>query len=254
MLMKKIELIEKEHIETLGGGVGVIVSDEHTFGTDAMLLADFAAPKRTDIACDLGTGCGIIPFLWARDGACSKICGVEIQKKGYEQFSRSIEMNSLSDKVFAYNNDLKSLKGVLPFGAFSLVTMNPPYKAGNAGIKSESNSEKIARHETLCNIDDISKTASMLLKFGGRFCLCIRPERLFEVMKSMSLNRLEPKKLRLVTSRAGEKPWLCLIEARLGGKSGMTVRENMVIYGEDGGYSEEMLKILKPYREETDGR
>ncbi len=252
--MEKIELLEKEHIETLGGGIGVIVSDEHTFGTDAMLLADFAEPKHADIACDLGTGCGIIPLLWARDGACGKIFGVEIQKKGYGQFKRSIEMNLLSDKVFAYNNDLKSLKGVLPFGSFSLVTMNPPYNAENAGIKSGSDSEKIARHETLCNIDDIARSASMLLKFGGRFCLCIRPERLFEVMRAMSENRLEPKKLRLVTSRADEKPWLCLIEARLGGKSGMAVRENMVIYGGDGGYSEEMLRILKPYREEADGR
>ena len=41
----------------------VNVNDTHRFGTDAVLLADFAAPKSRDVACDMGTGCGIIPFF-----------------------------------------------------------------------------------------------------------------------------------------------------------------------------------------------
>jgi len=248
--MKKTELFENEHIETLGNGIGVIVSEEHTFGTDAMLLAYFANARRNDTACDLGTGCGIIPLLWKRDGNCKTVYGVEIQEKGYSQFLRSVEADSLSDSVFPVNSDLKLLKGKLPQGVFDLVTMNPPYKKENAGIKSEKENEKIARHETLCNIDDICSAAAYLLKFGGRFCLCIRPERMFETMKSMSDHKLEPKRLRLVTSRNGEKPWLCLIEARLGGKSGLTVEKNFVLYGSDGKYTDEMDGLLVLYREE----
>lgn len=247
--MEKTELLKTEHIEILGNDTGVIVSPEHTFGTDAMLLADFAAPKNRSHACDLGTGCGIIPLLWARDGLCEKIYGVEIQKQASGQFERSIGINSLNEKVTSVNSDLKELDGKLCAGKFDLVTMNPPYKAENAGIKSESENEKIARHETLCNIDDICTSAARLLKFGGRFCVCIRPERLFETMNSMSRHRLEPKRLRLVVSRYNEKPWLCLIEARLGGKSGMTVEKNMIIYNKDGGYSDEMKRITAPYRE-----
>ena len=41
--------------EFLGSGIYVAVSKEHTFGTDAVLLADFASPKRNERACDLGT-------------------------------------------------------------------------------------------------------------------------------------------------------------------------------------------------------
>lgn len=248
--MDNIRLTENEHIEILGNGVGVIVSDEHTFGTDAMLLADFAAAKRNDTACDLGTGCGIIPMLWARDGRCDRIFGVEIQQKGYGQFLRSIEAFGLSEKVFAVNSDLRELKGKLSLGSFDLVTMNPPYKKENAGITSRKQSEQIARHETVCTFDDICKAASSLLKFGGRFSICIRPERMFEMMKTMSDCRLEPKRLRLVKSRAGEKPWLCLIESRLGGRSGMTVEPDFVLYGDDGGYTEEMNSILYLYRKD----
>ena len=87
--MKNARLFENEHIETLGNDIGVIVSEAHTFGTDAMLLAYFANARRNDLACDLGTGCGIIPLLWKRDGNCQKIYGVEIQEKGYSQFLRS---------------------------------------------------------------------------------------------------------------------------------------------------------------------
>lgn len=73
MLTDKITLFEGEHIEDLGDGVGVVVSKQHTFGTDAMLLAAFANPKRNDIACDFGSGCGIIPFLWLRDKSVHRL-------------------------------------------------------------------------------------------------------------------------------------------------------------------------------------
>lgn len=248
--MKNARLFENEHIETLGNDIGVIVSEAHTFGTDAMLLAYFANARRNDLACDLGTGCGIIPLLWKRDGNCQKIYGIEIQEKGYSQFLRSVEADDISNSVFPIHSDLKQLKGKLPQGAFDLVTMNPPYKKENAGIKSEKTNEKIARHETLCTIDDICTTAASLLKFGGRFCLCIRPERLFETMKNMSEHKLEPKRLRLVTSRDGEKPWLCLIESRLGGKSGLTVEKNFVLYDKGNKYTEEMDSLLVLYRED----
>ena len=70
--MTEITLNKDEHIEYLRKDFGLIVSKEHTFGTDALLLADFASPKRYDICCDFGTGCGIIPMLWCRDG-CGNI-------------------------------------------------------------------------------------------------------------------------------------------------------------------------------------
>ncbi len=248
--MKNVTLFENEHIEILGNDIGVIVSDEHTFGTDAMLLADFAKPKKADLACDLGTGCGIIPLLWLRDGKCSKIYGVEIQPQGIRQLERSVTANAIENKLFPVCSDLRELKGKLDFGVFDLVTMNPPYNKENSGIISEKQNEQIARHETACNFEDICLTASKLLKFGGRFAICIRPERLFEMMQTMADNKLEPKRLRFVKSRADEKPWLCLIEARLGGKSGLTVEKDFVLYKDKDSYTDEMNSILYLYRKD----
>ena len=164
MLTDKITLLDGEHIEDLGDGVGVVVSKQHTFGTDAMLLANFANPKRNDVVCDFGSGCGIIPFLWLRDEKCSHITAVEIQETGYNQMLRSVELNE-TDKITALNRDLKNVDD-LKAGSFDVVTMNPPYKIQNGGIKNDEDFATIARHETFCNMDDIAKSASRNIKIA----------------------------------------------------------------------------------------
>lgn len=246
MLTDKITLFEGEHIEDLGDGVGVVVSKQHTFGTDAMLLAAFANPKRNDIACDFGSGCGIIPFLWLRDKKCSQITAVEIQETGCNQMCRSLELNE-TDKIIVLNRDLKNIDD-LKAGSFDVVTMNPPYKIENGGIKNEEDFATIARHETFCNMDDIAKSAARLLRFGGKLCICQRPERVFDVMYSMRKNGIEPKTLRFVSKKGDTQPWLVLIEGKRGAKNGLKVLGNLVAYNDDGTLTDEMLEITEKYR------
>jgi len=244
-----VTLNEKEHIEYLGDNVGVIVSEEHTFGTDAILLASFSSAKKNDTICDLGTGCGIIPFLFLRDKA-KNLTAVEIQQNACCQVERSIELNNAKESIRLINSDLRFLDFKELNGKFSLVTMNPPYTKAGGGIESGKNNEKIARHETMCSISDVASCASKLLKFGGRLCVCGRPERLFETMKSLSDKNIEPKRLRLVSKNPKTAPWLFLLEGRLGGKSGMTVMPQLFIEDDDGKESPELLSILGKYREE----
>ena len=48
------------------GGLKIIQRpDAFRFGTDSVLLADFAAPRRSDRAVDLGCGTGAIALLMA---------------------------------------------------------------------------------------------------------------------------------------------------------------------------------------------
>lgn len=238
--------------EYLGGCISVFVSPEHTFGTDAVLLADFAAPSPKAICCDLGSGCGIIPMLWCKKSG-SKITAVEIQKKGIEQIKKGIEFNKLENRVEAVCSDLRELKGKLQFGYYNLVTMNPPYTAHGAGIISSTDADKIARHGTLCDFHDICLAASKLLNFGGRLCMCLRPERLCELMTEMKNNSIEPKRLRFVAKTPGKAPWLVLIEGKRGGKSGLKVEPELYIYGDDGNYSNEMNRIYADYLPENRG-
>ena len=115
-------------------------------------------------------------------------------------------------------------------GRFSLVTCNPPYFTINSGFKSALDSQIIARHEVLCNIDDVCKSASRLLKFGGRLCMCNRPDRLSDVITAMKSNNIEPKTLQLVSKNADTPPWLFLIEGKKGAKPSLKILPNRFMY------------------------
>lgn len=236
-------------IEPLGKNYRIVVSDSHCFGTDALLLADFCRVTAKTKALELGSGCGIISLLWHKHG-CRNITAVEIQKSACEQLQGSLELNGITD-IKLINSDLRELNGTLQSGFFDLVCMNPPYKPVGTGIESVSEADKISRHETRCSIDDVTACAVRLLRFGGRLCLCHRPERLADVIVSMRLAGIEPKRLRFVAQRQGKNPWLFLIEGRLGGGHGVSVQNDLVIKNDDGTDSQELLSIFGDY---TEGR
>lgn len=242
-------LLEGEKLEPLGNGYKIIVSKQHTFWNDTILLANFSSPKNSDMAVDLGAGCGGISLIWCRNNTTKSIYAVEIQETACDMLNRSVKLNNLENKISVINTDLCNLKGVLPFGTFDIVVCNPPYKAIGTGIVNNSNQQKIARHETFCTIDDITQTASKLLRFSGRFCLCLRPERLFEVLDSMHKANIEPKRLQFVQQRKSKAPKLFLVEGKRGAKSGgLIVMPTLFIEDNNGNYSQEMIDIYGDYK------
>jgi tRNA1(Val) A37 N6-methylase TrmN6 len=211
-------------------------------------LADFASSKKSAVACDLGTGCGIIPLLLLKNECVKKVVGVEIQTEAAQLAKDNIELNSLAQSLEVFEADLKNLKGILPSGEFDLVTCNPPYKADGAGVKNISDAEKIARHEVLCRLPVVVAAAKHLLKFGGRLAVCHRPERLADIICEMRSAGIEPKVMREVIQREGKEPWLVLVEGRLGGNKGMTVMPPLFVE-KNGELSDEMMKIYGDYKQ-----
>ncbi len=236
------------HWEPLGPEIRILVSPEHKFGTDAFLLSDFAKIKRKDRVVDLCSGCGIVPLLWYRkreDGPKEVVC-VEIMEQAADQLQKSIENNHLEGTVSVLKQDLTRLTytETLPKGGFSLVTCNPPYMAEGRGILSEGNADQVARHETACTLEEICRVASELLQFGGRFCLCHRPERMADLFSSMRQYQIEPKRLRMVQQRPGSAPWLILVEGRKNGNPYLQVEPPLIVEGEQG-FSSEILRIYQ---------
>lgn len=233
--------------EPLGKEFYLYVNEHHTFGTDAVLLSNFSAAKANDKMVDLGTGCGIIPFLMLRDGKLANATGVDISEQAIALAQKTKEELNLT-KFTAINCNLKDLKGKVEFGCHTLVTCNPPYKASGAGLESVGERERVARHEIECTLRDIVTVSAKLLQTGGRLCMCHRPERLSELMSLMSECRVEPKRLRLVCQRKGEEPWLVLVEGRRCGKTGLRIEPTLYVE-EDGGFSKEMIEIYGAYKE-----
>jgi len=227
--------------EKLSDTIKICISEEHRFGTDAFLLADFAAPRNKDLVCDLCTGSGIIALLMKRNNNPLHIIAVDIQRQAIEQLEISITQSQLSD-IQPVCADLKELWDKAPDRTLDLVTCNPPYKINNTGAKNDVDAVTIARHEVMCNIEDVCESASKLLKFGGRLCLCNRPERLTDVIFAMKKFDLEPKRIRFVSKNPQTAPWLFLIEGKKGAKPYIKVEPQLYIQGENG-FSDELLKI-----------
>ncbi|MBO5574803.1 MAG: methyltransferase [Ruminococcus sp.] len=231
--------------EELGKGFKVCVSQEHRFGTDAFLLADFAKPRHKDKVCDYCTGCGIIAMIMQRNFQPAKIYALEIQQKAYEQVKLSAKESGTLN-VEAVLGDLKEWRSP---EALDLITCNPPYKISGTGAKNDSDAVSIARHEMMCTIQDVCAAAAKNLRFGGRLCVCNRPERLSDVITAMRQNGIEPKRLRTVHKNPETAPWLILVEGRRGGNNFIQIEKPLYVRSADGGISEEMSRI---YTAQTD--
>ena len=234
--------------EPIGDGKFIYVSPHHTFGTDVVLLANFAKPKQNDKLVDLGTGCGIIAFLMLRDNNCNSAYGVDISAEAISLAQKTGQEYDF-DKFIPVLSDLKDLKGKVPFGSNTLVTCNPPYKAPGAGIKNPDSVKSVARHEVECTLEDIIATGAKLLQTGGRLCMCQRPERLAEMMYLMRKYKVEPKRLRLVCKCVGQSPWLVLLEGRRCGNAALTIEPTLYVEDGQGNFSEEMINIYGSYKE-----
>ena len=226
----------------LGEELAVCISPSHTFGVDSFLLASFAQAKRTELAADLGAGCGILSVLLYKMYHCNKIYGLELQKEAVSQFQETISVSRLESVIFPVEGDLCQLPASLPRNAFRLAVCNPPYFQGNP---SPDPSRAAVRTETACTLDSVCAAAEKLLQFGGRFCLCHRPERLPDLFAAMRAHRLEPKRLRLAADTVSSAPWLALVEGRLGARPGLRTEPLFAARNPDGSPTPETALLYK---------
>lgn len=243
-------LLPGERLEPLSRSVSVIVNSSHTFNTDTILLARFSRPRRGEFCADFGSGCGAIPLLWCSGAEPALVYAVEIQENACSLLSRSVSRNGLGQKICVVDSDIKELpsSGIVPRD-LDRIACNPPYQPIGAGHASVVESERIARHEVACSFSDVTASASALLRWGGSFFCCMRPDRLCDTMLQLHAAGLEPKRLRLVQQRKGKAPFLALIQAKRGGRPGVSIDPVLLVEADGGGWSAEMLEIYGDYKE-----
>ena len=230
---------DNERIDDLQNGYYVIQDpDKFCFGMDAVLLSGFAKVKKGETALDLGTGTGIIPILLKTKTNGKHFTGLEIQKECVDMAGRSVRYNHLEDDVEIVQGDIKEAADI-----FDTITSNPPYMIGQHGLRNPDMPKAIARHEVLCNLEDVVSQASKVLKERGRFYMVHRPFRLAEIMNVLTKYRLEPKRMQLVYPYIDREPNMVLIIRSKGGNSRVTVEPPLIVYKEPGVYTENILKI-----------
>lgn len=247
-----MELKENERIDDLEYKGLKIIQNENgfCFGIDSVLLSDYAKNIKSGAkVIDVGSGTGIISILLCAKTNLEKIYGIEIQKEVADMSKKSIKLNNLEDKIEIINTNIRDIFNVLNKNEYDVVVTNPPYKKADTGVKSIDTRQLISRHEVECTLEDIIKNANLLLKDLGEFYMVHRAERLVDIMCLLRKYKLEPKNIRFVHSKRDQKPTLILIRAVKLAKEFLKIDKPLVIYNEDGTYTDEILEIYDKKRE-----
>ena len=236
---------EGERLDELHRNGYFIIQNPTRFccGMDAVLLSGFAQARQGERVLDLGTGTGIIPILMEAKTKASDFFALEIQEESADMARRSVRYNHLEDKIRIITGDMKDASKIFGASSFDIVTTNPPYMIGQHGISSASDAKAIARHEILCDLDDILRESAKVLRPNGRFYMVHRPFRLAEIFAKMVAYKIEPKRMKLVYPYVDKEPNMVLIEGLRGGKSRLTVEKPLIVYREQGVYTDEIYDI-----------
>ena len=224
-------LMPNERIDDLQfRGLKIIQNPQYfCFGMDAVLLAHFSRLKKSERAADLGTGTGILPLLlWGRY-EFKHMTGLEIQPAIAEMAARSVKLNNLEAQITIINQDLRDYGFGAQAGTMDAVISNPPYKKAGSGIT--------------CCLEDVIACASRLLRSHGRVYTINQSDRFIELIELMRRYKIEPKRFRLIQSKADKTPNLVLAEGIKNARPHASFEPTLIVYNSDGSPTLELDKI-----------
>lgn len=228
----------------------VIYQDErlYRFTSDSILLSRFATAKKGDRVADFCSGCGIVAFHFYLVNGGAEVSEHKDEKRTnkannmrftlFEMQEKLCELSKMTAKANAFDNFDFCLGRLqdMPreyYGAFSLVLCNPPYETG--GFQNDDYEKAVCRKELTINFKEIVIAAKKALKFGGRFALVHRADRVAEIVAELSSQNFAVKRMQFVSSHPNKKPYLVLLEAVYGGKNGTDVSPVLINDAKTGG-------------------
>ena len=257
--------------------------DSFNFGIDAVLLANFAlrecinkcseniikfdetkSKKSILRICDFCTGALPIPLImYAKRGALGikqisdiNIYAFEIDEEQVSLCNKSINYNkenvidakNIDRDIKVICDDIKNIfidrdKYKSMYESFDIITCNPPYNKKGSGIVNINDKKQIARHEISITFDEICKAARLLLKSNKKFYIIHHSERFTELVMTLKSNSFEIKKVQFIHKNVSATSSLVLIEAVKNASTGLSILEPIIIFENDGSYTEKVKKI-----------
>jgi len=239
--------------------------DGFRFGTDSVLLAWFAASfarktkdgnyRRTTFL-ELGSGCGGASMCVAARLPGSEIDCCEIMRSAWEVLCMNIEANKISDRVRAYNCDIRKLPDEVRMKQYDVVFTNPPFFNENRGNKTDaaaSSEEKLAgRFEENGNAEDFIKAAkARVIPSSGHIVMVMKASRMAEMIDLMTSCNISPVKLMTIHPLADRNASSFLIAGKVGGTSSqLTVLPPLILNEACEGSVRQTARITEIYEGE----
>ncbi len=225
------------------GGPKLLQARHFRLGTDCVLLADFVNASGARRGIELGCASGAAMLLLLERSPKLHMTGIEIVPEAAETARENMALNNLTERSEIVTGDIRDHRALFRAGSFDLLVCNPPYFPQGSGALPQDTDRAAARSEIRCSLSELCAAAAYLMQTGGRACFIHRPERLSELLVNLAQAGLEPKRLRLVCRDAQAAPSLVLVEARRGGKPGLTVEASLYLQDPNGTESDEYKRI-----------
>jgi tRNA1Val (adenine37-N6)-methyltransferase len=218
---------------------------QYCFSTDAVLLANFVKMSKNQVLVDLCTGSGVVAILILAKNNLQKAYGIELQEHMFHLAQKSISLNKLEDKLTLYHAPVQNAHEFFKAGSIDVVTANPPYEKVTGHFLSENAQMNTCKYETNLTLEELVKTASTLLKFGGKFYMVHKSTRIAEIITTLKQYKLEPKVLQFVQPKKETNSNVVLIEAVKEAKQGIIIKPSLIINNQDGSYTTEFKQIYE---------
>ncbi len=216
----------------------------YRFNLDSLLLAHFANLKPRSRNMDLGCGNGVILLVLAKRFPETFWEGLEIQPQLAALADKNVHLNGLTNRITISVQDARKVKNYYPAHSFDHVVFNPPYRRLSSGQINPHPEKALARHEIQGSLADFLSASRYLLKPAGRVFTIYPAKRLVEMIYLFRINKIEPKRMKLVFSDALSDAEFILVEGRSGSREELKMEPPLYIYEKQKQYSQAMKKIF----------
>ncbi len=214
--------IYMKRYEDLEQGIRVVMDEGvYPYGHDTVLLSRFVPLKKGQRILDIGAASGALAFLLLGKDSNLLVDCVEIDEGAVLLLEEGIVLNGFQTNVRAFCSDVRTFESDC---LYNTVVSNPPY-----GKSEQVDKHLLARTQAGFSYDDLCKAAHRLLKPKGRLVSMCPASLLFLFAKACQNNGLEIKRVQFVQSLPHKPPYLVLVDARKGGKAGVSYEPTLIL-------------------------
>jgi len=212
-------------------------------GTDGVILGAYAPVGKAKKILDIGAGTGLVALMLAQRTKKTKVVGVEIEKKAFEQAAENGKNSPWANRI-SFEND--SIQDYSKFAddEFDLIVSNPPFFSG--GTFSDNQEKNNVRHTIKLPNGDLLSAARKLLSPKGKFCVILpymEGLRFTEMAKNYRLFCSKIVEIRGKASKPEERLILIFEQEEVA----KVVEKDLVVYNEDGSYTDAFIELTKEF-------
>lgn len=211
----------------------------YCYNSDSILLYDFISsfnPRGRVL--DVGSGCGVVGLLVARDNKRVELEAVEKQDIFVEYATINARVNKISYKIHK--------KDFLDFDdsdKFDYIISNPPFYSDNISV---SKNEMLfnARYNINLPLRAFFKKVSQLLKPRSHFIFCYDASQFGLICAELERFKLRAVDVRFVHPKIDKGASLVMIHVRNGSSSLMNIQKPLISFDGDE-FTQELKEIYK---------